>query len=202
MTRPTTPFGGSWAKPTISSFTLLIGPFGTTVTINGTGFLCTTAVTFGGFVATDVPSAAQRKITVVVPNTALTGRSPVTTPGGTATASELHRQLTKQLVLANCRHRERSRGWLAQFGANRAAGAPRRSGHGAARRPRRKRSLRRLEQGPRGDRLFPTAPGRLLHVETRTSAGCSHRGPPSTGRSERSFSVLRSRVVTLLRPGS
>jgi hypothetical protein len=81
-------FTVSWAKPTISSFTPLTGPTGTTVTINGTGFLGTTSVHFGGTAATDFTVVSATKITVVVPDGAPTGKVTVTTPGGTATSAK------------------------------------------------------------------------------------------------------------------
>ncbi|MBF0550627.1 MAG: IPT/TIG domain-containing protein [Deltaproteobacteria bacterium] len=72
--------------PTVSSFTPTSGVSGTDVTITGTNFTGTTAVTFGGVAAQyfEVDSATQ--ITAGV-GTGATGTIKVTNPGATATSS-------------------------------------------------------------------------------------------------------------------
>jgi hypothetical protein len=80
--------------PTITSFTPLFGPVGTSVKITGTNFSGTvsgasfkaTSVTFNNVTATFVVNSATQ-ITATVPSTATTGPIKVTTPGGTATSS-------------------------------------------------------------------------------------------------------------------
>lgn len=76
---------------TITGFTPDSGLIGTSVTITGTGFLGTTAVTFDGGSGTAIYSgfvnAAGTAITVTVPTGATTGTISVTTPNGTVTSS-------------------------------------------------------------------------------------------------------------------
>jgi hypothetical protein len=71
--------------PTIQSFAPASGPVGTTVTINGAGFMGLTAVTFNGVTAT-VAANSDTKITTRVPIGATTGTIKVTTTGGSATS--------------------------------------------------------------------------------------------------------------------
>jgi len=72
--------------PQISSFAPGSGEVGTTVTITGSGFTGTTAVSFGGAAAIfQVDSATQ--ITAVLPSNARTGTIQVSTANGTAVSS-------------------------------------------------------------------------------------------------------------------
>ena len=70
--------------PTITSFTPTSGPAGTSVTITGTNFTGTTAVSFGGIAATSFTVNSATSITAVL-GIGATGNVSVTTPGGTAT---------------------------------------------------------------------------------------------------------------------
>jgi hypothetical protein len=74
------------APPTISSFTPAFGPVGTIVTISGTHFTGTTAVTFNGSAASFTVSS-DTTIQATVSAGATTGLLSVTTPGGTATSA-------------------------------------------------------------------------------------------------------------------
>jgi len=72
--------------PTVTSFSPTSGKSGTTVYINGSGFIGASKVTFGGVSASfTVLSANQVKATV--PRRAKSGRVAVTTSGGTAQSS-------------------------------------------------------------------------------------------------------------------
>jgi len=78
----------SSCAPTISGFSPMSGPVGTSVTINGTNFVNTSAVKFNGMNASSFswnPSGTQ--LTTTVPSGATTGQISVTTPAGTATSS-------------------------------------------------------------------------------------------------------------------
>jgi surface protein len=73
-------FATSALGPTITSFSPLSGPIGTTVTITGTNFSTTPAnniVTFNG-VATTVSASTSTSITTIVPASATTGKISVT----------------------------------------------------------------------------------------------------------------------------
>ena len=72
--------------PTISSIAPTSGPVGTLVTINGTGLLGATRVTFGGVVSS-FTVVSSSKITATVPTGAVTGKVTVKTPGGSASSS-------------------------------------------------------------------------------------------------------------------
>ncbi len=72
------------AAPVISSFTPATGPWGTTVTINGTNFTNASAVKFNSTYAVPFTVNSTTKITVNVPQGATTGKIQVITPGGTA----------------------------------------------------------------------------------------------------------------------
>ncbi|MBW4698767.1 MAG: VCBS repeat-containing protein [Aphanocapsa lilacina HA4352-LM1] len=82
--------GDGVVLPVIDSITPRRGPVGTEVTITGTGFTGTTAVTFGGASAAyTVVSGTQ--ITAIVPAGATSGPIAVTTPAGTATSARRFR---------------------------------------------------------------------------------------------------------------
>ena len=74
------------APPTITSFTPDSGPTGTAVSVTGTEFLGTTAITFNGVPATSFVVESATLITVTVPVGATTGLLTVTTPAGTGTS--------------------------------------------------------------------------------------------------------------------
>jgi uncharacterized repeat protein (TIGR03803 family) len=73
--------------PGVARFSPPSGPIGTSVTINGTGLIQTTKVTFGGAPATTFTVNSDSKITATVPSGAKTGKLAVTTPGGSATSA-------------------------------------------------------------------------------------------------------------------
>jgi len=70
--------------PNITSFTPTIVGTGATVTINGTGFIGATAVSFGGVSASSFTVVSATQITAVVTSGATSGNVNVTTGGGTA----------------------------------------------------------------------------------------------------------------------
>ncbi|MEI7819246.1 MAG: IPT/TIG domain-containing protein, partial [bacterium] len=76
-------------KPTISLLTPATGARGSSVTITGTNFTGTTAVTVGGIAVT--PSAIRivspTSLMITIPATAITGRIVVTNAGGIATSA-------------------------------------------------------------------------------------------------------------------
>ena len=74
--------------PTISSFTPTSGVAGTVVTISGTNFTGTNAVTFGGIGASSYTVTNDTTISATVGNGAL-GFVTVTTPGGTAISTTI-----------------------------------------------------------------------------------------------------------------
>ncbi|MEO6670148.1 MAG: IPT/TIG domain-containing protein [Ferruginibacter sp.] len=74
------------AAPTITAFTPESGTTGTTVTITGTNFTGTTAVSFGGTAAASFALVSTSSITAVV-GAGASGDVSVTTPGGTAIKS-------------------------------------------------------------------------------------------------------------------
>ncbi len=90
----TTPGGtasSSWsfivaAAPSITSFTPTSGPVGTNVTISGSGFTGTTAVTFHG-TAANFNVVSSTRITATVPSGATSGTIAVTNPGGKGTST-------------------------------------------------------------------------------------------------------------------
>ncbi len=71
------------AAPSITSFTPTSGAAGATITITGTNFNGTTAVSFGGTAAASFTVVNATTITAVV-GTGASGSVSVTTPGGTA----------------------------------------------------------------------------------------------------------------------
>ena len=75
------------ALPTISSFIPTAGAIGTSVSIIGTNFCGTTAVTFNTTNATSFKVNSATSITATVPTGATTGPIKVTTPGGTGASS-------------------------------------------------------------------------------------------------------------------
>jgi hypothetical protein len=72
--------------PVITGFTPTSGDIGSVVTISGTNFTGTTAVTFGGVPAGQFAVVSDTSISATVPPGATTGRIRVTTGGGTATS--------------------------------------------------------------------------------------------------------------------
>ncbi|HJV90687.1 MAG TPA: IPT/TIG domain-containing protein [Holophagaceae bacterium] len=70
--------------PTVTRFLPTSGPVGTSVTLSGTGFWGTSAVTFGGVAATAVTVVSDTLLQVVVPAGAATGTVRITAPGGAA----------------------------------------------------------------------------------------------------------------------
>jgi hypothetical protein len=72
--------------PTITSFSPMSGPVGTSVTINGTNLTGATSVRFNGVSASFTVNSVT-KITATVPSGATSGKISVTTPAGTATSS-------------------------------------------------------------------------------------------------------------------
>ena len=79
--------------PTITSFTPLFGPVGTSVTITGTNFsgtaptFTTSSVKFNTTSATTFTVNSATQITATVPTGATTGKISVTTPSGTGTST-------------------------------------------------------------------------------------------------------------------
>ncbi len=80
----TIPVTTVFVTPTITSFTPGLAGTGTTVTITGTNFNGTTAVSFGGSAAGSYTVMSSTSIQAIV-GTGATGAVSVTTPGGTAT---------------------------------------------------------------------------------------------------------------------
>lgn len=72
-----------FSPPTITSFTPTSAGAGATVTINGTNFTGTTAVSFGGVAATSFSVVSATQITAVVAPGSASGNVSVTAPGGT-----------------------------------------------------------------------------------------------------------------------
>jgi hypothetical protein len=81
------------SAPTITSFTPLYGPVGTSVTITGTNFsgtsptFTTSSVKFNTTSATTFTVNSATQITATVPTGATTGKISVTTPSGTGTST-------------------------------------------------------------------------------------------------------------------
>jgi len=73
--------------PTIASFNPTSGPVGTSVAIDGTGLMQTTAVKFGSVTATNVTVNSDTQVTAEVPTGATTGRITVTTKGGSVVST-------------------------------------------------------------------------------------------------------------------
>src|SRR5438046_2310680 len=72
--------------PTITSFTPTSGPVGRVVTISGSNYSGTSAVSFNG-TAASFPVSADTQLTAPVPPGATSGPIRVTTPAGTATSA-------------------------------------------------------------------------------------------------------------------
>jgi len=72
--------------PTMTSFSPPSGPVGTLVTINGTGLMQTTKVTFNGTSAS-FTAVSDIEVTATVPTGATTGKIKVTTKGGGVTSA-------------------------------------------------------------------------------------------------------------------
>jgi hypothetical protein len=78
----------SSCDPGVTGFSPMSGPVGTSVTINGTRFVNTSAVKFNGTNASQFSwNPSGTKLTTTVPSGATTGKISVTTPAGTATSS-------------------------------------------------------------------------------------------------------------------
>ncbi|RYU74634.1 beta strand repeat-containing protein, partial [Hymenobacter persicinus] len=75
------------AAPTVTSFTPASGPVGTVVTVTGTDFTGTTAVTIGGTNAPNFTVNSNTQLVVTVPAGASSGIISVTTPAGTGSSS-------------------------------------------------------------------------------------------------------------------
>ena len=75
------------SPPTISSFSPISGPVGTTVTISGNNFNGATAVAFNGTAVASFTVDSNTQIRATVPTGATSGSISVTTPGGTATSA-------------------------------------------------------------------------------------------------------------------
>lgn len=73
--------------PTLTAFSPASGPMGTVVTLTGTGFTGTSAITFNGVLSPNYTVASATTITVTVPLGATTGPIAVTAPTGTATST-------------------------------------------------------------------------------------------------------------------
>ncbi len=75
----TTPFTVTIA-PDIDAFTPVRGPVGTVVTLTGEGFTGATALTVGGVAASMLTAQTDKRLTVTIPNAALSGQLRLTTP--------------------------------------------------------------------------------------------------------------------------
>lgn len=73
--------------PTITSFTPVSGPIGTSITITGTHFAGVTGVSFHGTAATTWTVVSPTSITATMPAGATSGTIAVTATGGTATST-------------------------------------------------------------------------------------------------------------------
>ena len=78
------------AAPTITNFTPLNGPTGTTVTINGGNFTGTTAVTFNGVNATSFTVVNNTQITAVVPAGFVAGHISITNAIGMVISLQIY----------------------------------------------------------------------------------------------------------------
>jgi hypothetical protein len=77
----------STAAPTITSFSTPNAQVDNTLTITGSGFTGTTAVTFGGIAASSFSVAADTELLAVIPYNAVTGPVSVTASGGSVTSA-------------------------------------------------------------------------------------------------------------------
>ncbi len=76
------------SPPTISGFSPIQGPVGTSVTITGTSFTGASVVTFTDTVSASFTVNSDTQITATVPSGATTGPISVTTGGGAATSAD------------------------------------------------------------------------------------------------------------------
>ena len=76
-----------YGAPTVTSFSPTSGITGSTVTINGTGFVPNATVKFGTKASATVTFVSGTQIKAVVPNGAVTGKIAVTTSAGTGTSA-------------------------------------------------------------------------------------------------------------------
>jgi hypothetical protein len=86
LTKGTTSLGALSTPASITSFTPDNSPAGTTVTVTGSNFTGTTAVTFNGTNARSFSVVSNTQITAIVPSSAGAGTIAVTTPANTATS--------------------------------------------------------------------------------------------------------------------
>ena len=77
----------SLAAPTVTAFTPISGPVGTSVTVSGARLTGATRVTFNGTRAATFSVLSATRLRATVPSRATTGRIAVTTSGGTATSA-------------------------------------------------------------------------------------------------------------------
>jgi hypothetical protein len=76
----------AYGSPTVTSFAPTSGMTGSTVTINGTGFVAGATVKFGTKPTGSVTFVSGTQIKAIVPNGAVTAKISVTTPAGTGTS--------------------------------------------------------------------------------------------------------------------
>jgi hypothetical protein len=86
--------------PTISDFTPMAGPVGTTVTVTGAYFTASTTVAFNGVAATNVAVAGANSLTATVPSGATSGPITVGTSGGTATSAAAYTVTVPAIVVS------------------------------------------------------------------------------------------------------
>jgi len=78
-----------WVTPEITGFNPPAGGVGTTLTINGSGLIQTEKITVGGVEVQVYTVKSDSELTTKIPPGAQTGNIVVTTPGGTATSSQV-----------------------------------------------------------------------------------------------------------------
>lgn len=99
--------------PRVDSFTPLLGPVGTTVTVRGQSFTNATAVRFNG-VSAVFSSVTDTQLVAVVPSGASTGPLTVVTPDGTGTGPVVYTVTTSPDVSA----RQTNSPSIVSFGSN------------------------------------------------------------------------------------